>query len=208
MPKNDRIKPSDPTAGESRRASGVRLTHQRLAERCAALEVGLQRMTTLWVASARLHSSVDPAQALDNIKDIIVTLVGSEEIAIWRLDRDGKNLLLQASQGIDAKRWAKVPARRGVFNQVVARGQIYLRDQPTPKTGRARDADGLSACIPLRAGDLCTGAIGIFHLLPHKPGISTVDRALFDLLADQAAIVLIGASRSVRPAAHWGRRDG
>jgi GAF domain-containing protein len=183
--------------------------HQRLAERCAFLEAGVQRLTTLWVASARLHSSVDPAEALDNIKDIIITLIGSEEIAIWRLDRDGRNLLLQASQGIDTKRWAKVPARKGVFNQVVARCQIYLRDdKPAPKTGRARDAGGLSACIPLRAGGLCTGAIGIFDLLPHKAGISTVDRALFDLLANQAAIVLICAGRSSRPAAHWGRRDG
>ena len=182
--------------------------NRRLAERCAALEAGLQRLTTLWVASARLHSSVDEAEALDNIKDIIVTLIGSEEIAIWRLDRDGRNLLLQASQGIDSKRWARVPARKGVFRQVVSRGQIYLRDKPTPKAGRARDADGLTACIPLRAGGLCTGAIGIFDLLPHKPGISTVDRALFDLLANQAAIVLICAGRSARPAVHWGRRDG
>jgi GAF domain-containing protein len=211
MPRNDRIKPSDPTAGELRRASGSTLlasANRRLAERCAALEAGLQRMTTLWVASARLHCSVDPAEAMDNIKDIIVTLVGSEEIAIWRLDRDGKNLLLQASQGIDGKRWARVPARKGVFNQVVTRGQIFLRGKPASSTRRAHDAHGLTACIPLRAGGLCTGAIGIFDLLPHKPGISTVDRALFDLLANQAAIVLICAGRSARRAAYWGRRDG
>ena len=211
MPRNDRAKPSNPTTRELRRASGTALlesaAHKRLAERCAALEAGLQRLTTLWVASIRLHSSVDPAEALDNIKDILTTLVGSEEIAIWRLDQDGRSLLLQSSQGIDTARWATVPARKGVFNRVV-RGQTYIRDKPAGTAGRVRAESGLSACIPLRAGGLCTGAIGIFGLLPHKPGLNKLDRALFDLLADQAAIVLICAGCSARLGGHWGRRDG
>ena len=181
---------------------------ERWSARCAALEATNQRLTSLWVASTRLHSSLDLAETLDNIRDIVVTLIGSEEIAIWNLDGDGNNLVLQSSEGIDATRWAKVPARRGVFNRVVSHGEIYIRDDQSGKAARSRGPKDISACVPLRAGGLCTGAVGIFSLLSHKRGLNALDRALLDLIASQAATVLICASRSVAASGRWGRRDG
>jgi GAF domain-containing protein len=51
------------------------------------------------------------------------------------------------------------------------------------------DAD-VTACIPLRLDGVVTGAIVVYRLLPHKPGLEEIDFELFDLLALHAATAL------------------
>jgi predicted nucleic acid-binding Zn-ribbon protein len=57
----------------------------------------------LYIASYQLHASVDRKKVLESIQEIIINLIGSEELAIWELD--GAHLTLADSFGIDAESW-------------------------------------------------------------------------------------------------------
>ena len=48
----------------------------------------------------------------------------------------------------------------------------------------------MTACLPLTLDGRVTGAIVLFSLLPHKPGLRELDFELFDLLGTHAATAL------------------
>lgn len=146
-------------------------------------------LTNLYVASYRLHSTLEREEVLETVQEIIINLVGCEELAIFELQPGASSLTLSASFGIDASRYGSWPADRGRIGHVVRTGEMWVRGEALDPATAIGEHD-LTACIPLTLAGRVTGAIALFRLLPQKRSIEAVDRELFELLATHAAMAL------------------
>jgi len=145
-------------------------------------------LANLYVATYQLHGTLDRDRVLAAIKEVIINLIGSEELAIWEINGDALTLL--DSFGIDQNEWERVPLDReaGLVGLVAETGQRYVQGE-ADLVGAGRE-ENLSACIPLKLDDTVIGAIAVFRLLPQKSGFEAIDMELFELLGSHAATAL------------------
>jgi hypothetical protein len=141
-------------------------------------------LMNLYVASYRLHGTVDRAEVLSTIQEIVANLVGCEEHGVFEMEPDGSALRLVAWTGIDPELWKRIPVGEGPVGQAVRNGETFVA--PPREDGTSV----LTACVPLKLEERVTGAIVLFRLLPQKPALAEVDHELFDLLATHAATAL------------------
>lgn len=146
-------------------------------------------LANLYVASYRLHGTLDQTEIIDAIKEIIANLVGSEEVAIFERDGDRAVLSLVGAFGVDPKPLREVRIGSGPIGRTAATGQTYIAPSLGGEDATTAD-DGLTACIPLLLEGRVTGVIAVFRLLSHKSALEAVDHEIFDLLASQAATAL------------------
>jgi len=162
---------------------------RRYSKEFVQVEEQNSNLANLYVASYRLHSTVDRQEVLAVIQEVIVNLVGSEQIAIFEVDSKRSMLSLVASHGIDPARYQTIHLGSGLIGRAAFVGKAYLAGEQAENNGAPEEAD-LTACIPLKVDGKVTGAIAVFRLLPQKTGIEELDRELFDLLATHAATAL------------------
>jgi len=173
--------------------------NRRFVSRYVEVEQENSNLANLYVASYRLHGTLDRRDVLDVIQEIVTNLIGCEEIAIFETDPDGVAVTLVRSCGIDSGAPHKVCLGEGLIGRAVASGETYVADGGAP--GPAPAEAGLSACIPLKLGERVTGAIALFRLLPQKAELGALDRELFELLATHAATALYCSGLEARLAA-------
>ena len=153
--------------------------------RYAEIETQNSNLANLYVASYRLHGTLDRKEVVDTLQEIIANLIGSEEAGLFELDPGTQTLRLMASFGLRPDALATIRLGEGRIGAAARSGEIFVAE-PGDK-----DAEhGLTACIPLKLDGRVTGAIAIFRLLPQKNGFEDVDRELFELLATHAATAL------------------
>jgi hypothetical protein len=175
--------------GQLRRQLGeIEAQNQRFSREFLEVEQQNNNLTNLYVASYKLHGTLDRGEVIATIQEIIANLVGSEEQAIFEMNEAGTALRLVASIGIDPARYEEVGLDRGPIGRAGANGELLVvgpgNQDPDPSE------PALTACIPLKLNDRVTGAIALFRLLPQKAGLAPVDYELFDLLATHAATAL------------------
>lgn len=167
------------------RLSEIEEESRAYAARYVEVEQQNTNLANLYVASYQLHGTLDREKVLGSIKEIVINLIGSEELGIWEVDRDFDGLVLIDSFGIDPRRWAALPLDSPlILNRVVETGEPFVAGPSTHY-----DPNFL-ACIPLKLDDHVIGVIGIFSLLQQKAGLEAVDLELFDLLATHGATAL------------------
>ena len=145
-------------------------------------------LANLYVATYQLHGTLDRDRVLAAIKEVIINLIGSEELGIWEIT--GETLTLLDSFGIDTQQWERVAldGEGGLIGLVAETGQRYVAGEADIIGGGSQEA--LSAAIPLKLDDTVIGVIGIFRLLPQKDGFEPIDLELFELLGSHAATAL------------------
>ena len=155
------------------------------AGRYQQIEMQSANLANLYVASYQLHTSTDRETVLRVIQEIVVNLVGSEQVAIFETT-DGRMFTMTSSFGVDASRMrvSRFRLGDGPIGSHVATGRIYVN----PNAGG--EHDHITACIPLAIGTTVIGAILIFRLLDHKPALLPVDHEIFDLLSVHASSAL------------------
>jgi nitrate/nitrite-specific signal transduction histidine kinase len=156
--------------------------NQRFAEQYQYIEEQSSNLANLYVASYQLHTSVDRTTVLNTIQEIVINLIGSEQLAIY--ERSGDEFRLAASFGLDEE---QVMASVGGEFAVERLGDGHIFHEPA-------DRQPLTASVPLRIDDRVIGAILVFRLLEHKPSLEAVDHELFELLAVHAATSLYCAT--------------
>jgi hypothetical protein len=171
-----------------RQLSEVETQNQRFTEEFNQVEQQNNNLTNLYVASYRLHGTLDRQEVVATIQEIIANLVGSEEQAIFETNPDSTAFSLVASIGIDPARYQEIPMGSGPIGRAGQTGDPFVvgEGKDVPDAGDP----ALTACIPLKLNDKVTGAIALFRLLPQKPRLEPVDHELFDLLATHAATAL------------------
>jgi nitrate/nitrite-specific signal transduction histidine kinase len=158
------------------------------AERYLEVEQQNTNLANLYVASYQLNGTLDRQRVVAAIQEIVINLIGSEELAIWELDPELDTLSLVGSFGINAREWAGVPLGSGIVGTVAHSGERFVvTETPVQPSGRE---EHLTACIPLKLDEKVAGVIGIFRLLQQKEGLEPVDFELFDLLGSHAASAL------------------
>jgi hypothetical protein len=162
---------------------------QQFSQQFVEIERQNSNLANLYVASYRLHGTLDRREVLASIEEILANLVGSEQTAIFEMNPSGDTLLLLSANGVDPARYASVAVGSGPLGRVAASGEAFLAG-PGGRSDRSPDEPELTAAIPLTLEGRVTGAIAVFRLLPQKPGLEDLDRELFDLLATHAATAL------------------
>ncbi len=198
---------------ERRREQEARLQEQlaRVEEesrsfsaRYVEVEQENSNLANLYVASYRLHGTVERRELLGVIQEVVANLIGSEETAIFELNREGTGLSLVASFGIEPSRYRGIVLGQGVIGRAAATGETWLATEHGGEGRRPEEAH-LTACIPLKLDRRVTGAIALFRLLPQKANaFAPLDRELFELLGTQAAVALYCTGLHARLAAAAG----
>jgi hypothetical protein len=168
----------------------VATQNQRFAEQYQHIEEQSGNLANLYVASYQLHASIDHTTVLNTIQEIVINLIGSEQLAIYERSGDS-DFRLAASFGLENARLQSLVGGE-IAVEKLGEGHIF-RD--------AAEAQPLTACVPLQVGERVVGAILIFRLLEHKPALQAVDYELFELLAVHASTALYCASLHMELAA-------
>lgn len=172
----------------------IEAENQRFSDRYAEVEAQNNNLANLYVASYRLHGTLDRHEVLEAIKEIVINLIGSEELAIFEMSREGTVLELADSFGLETGTYQSIPVGTGIIGRVAAIGETYVAGQ-SDDAPRVSQEEHLTACIPLRVDDRVRGAVAVFRLLPQKTsGLGALDHELFELLATQAATALYSTS--------------
>jgi K+-sensing histidine kinase KdpD len=185
----------------ARRLAGLEAEHAKCEARIRELSEQNTNLVQLTVASQLLTTSFDREDVLRAIEEIVVNMVGSEEIAIFELAPDGRSLALAYSRGIDTGSPHLELALRPLQTVMSSGSILVLRDRHV----RAIDGDdgedgGLTAAIPLKVEANVMGVVAIFRLLQQKQALDPIDHELFDIVSRQAALALYSAAfRSLKP---------
>jgi GAF domain len=158
--------------------------NQRYAEQYQQIEHHSSNLANLYVASYQLHSSVERQTVLQSILEIVINLIGSEEVAIFEAGAGSDEFHLSSSFGIEREHLVSFTSGTGPIGRRVASGETFVAD-----SGRG-DVENPTACIPLKIGGSIIGAIVVFRLLEHKQSLEQVDHELFEVLAIHAATAL------------------
>jgi hypothetical protein len=172
-----------------RELAEIESENRRFSRQYVEVEQQNSNLVNLYVASYRLHGTLDRQEVLEIVQEIIANLVGSEQMAVFELAPESSALSLVMSSGIEPGPYRSVPVGSGLIGRVAQTGEVYLATEDRGETGRPEEAD-LTACVPLNLDGRVTGVLAVFRLLPQKTGIEDLDRELFDLLATHAAMAL------------------
>jgi hypothetical protein len=107
----------------------------------APLRDELDRLTNLYVATSRLHESLDRGEVLRAIQEIIINLLGSEELAVFEVSQDGKALELVDSFGLEPGKFDRIPLGDGSIGKVAKEGQPMVEDAAKKKNELAYRLD-------------------------------------------------------------------
>jgi hypothetical protein len=147
------------------------------ADRYLAVEEEKSNLAKLYVAASFLHGSLERAQVVEALNEVLINLLGSEDFAVYERGPLGEPQLVTAFSAGAGSPPPSVQTRRAL-----ATGELYLRP--------ADRAEGVAACIPLRLQGEPAGVVEVRALLPQKQGFNAFDEELFELLGAHAAPAL------------------
>jgi len=167
--------------------SSVEHENREFVDRYVRLERQNNDLLSMYVATYRLHSTLDSSEVVGTIKEIVINLVGSEVFGVYVLDEASQRLTLVAHEGLENAQLEAVRVGEGLIGKAVAAGKLWVAP---PETDLKADTGQPIAVIPLKITERVIGAIAIFRLLMQKDAFGAVDYELFELLGGHAATAL------------------
>ena len=159
------------------------------AKKYVEIEEQNTSLANLYVASYQLHSTLDFAEVVRIVVEIVINLIGAEKLGVFLFDEETERLECVAHEGLAEKERRAIIVGQGLQGKVAALGEsYYITDEA--KQRKAEKAGEPLACIPLKIRDRLIGVISIYRLLRQKDGFTSIDFKLFDLLAGHAATAL------------------
>jgi hypothetical protein len=166
----------------------VEQENRQFAERYLEVEEENNNLANLYISSFQLHSTLNLAEVLKIILEIVINLIGGERFAIYVADEKTGTLEPVASEGAPLGTFPGVPFGEGVIGGSVSTGETFCREELG-----IGETDGPIVCIPLQLEERPIGAIAIHALLQQKDGFTPLDHELFTLLAGHAATAIFAA---------------
>ena len=165
----------------------VEQENRSFAERYVQIEEHNEMLQNLYVTSHRLHATLEPAQVLATIKEIIVNLVGTERFGIWMFDEGAAgHMTLLAHEGLEGTTELDA-GELAIAEKVLGSGEAWYRPDG------ATTPPKMVAIVPLKVDDRGVGLIAIRGLLGHKKQMNALDQQILGLLSGQAATALTSA---------------
>jgi len=162
--------------------------NRQFASRYLEIEEENNNLANLYVASYQLHSTLELAEVVKIIIEIVINLVGAEVFAVYVLDEKSGVLQAVAAEGAELSAFPTILRERGIVGESVESGETFCGE-----SSGSGDLQAPIVCIPLRVEERAIGAIAIYRLLSQKDGFSPLDHELFTLLAGHAATAICAA---------------
>lgn len=162
------------------------------AKRYVEIEEENNNLANLYVASYRLHSSLDVDEVLKTIVEIVSNLIGAEVFAVYVCDVSSDMLGAVASEGEPLSAFPTLKLGEGLVGRSVLEGEIVLGDPSAPGKSPSNGGEPV-VCVPLRVDDRPVGAVAIYKMLQQKDSFSSLDDELFALLAGHAATAIFAS---------------
>ena len=179
-----------------KKAELLEAENRDFAQRYVELEDHSTSLTSLYAATFQLHSSPDPDAVVKTIVEIAVNLIGAAEFVLYLVDETKGDFQVVAREGDlppEGPRQAALE-QRVETDAIRLRRTVFLEETPDAGEGEAARA---ICCSPLYFRDRLVGALTIYALLSHKASFSQLDRELFDLLGEQAALAMVSSQAYV-----------
>lgn len=175
---------------------GIEREHERFQRQFHAIEEQYVSLATLHAANHALHADLKREAVLAAIQEIVINLIGSEQLAIVAAD---EQLSPQALFGVTREQLRGLDGDSGIIARARQEGRplALLRDMPS-------DATGVRVCIPLMLGEEAYGFVLVFGFLPQKEEIGPLDHELFALLSLRAGVALLACEALERRGGHVG----
>lgn len=138
----------------------------------------------VYAARMRLQNTLDQADALDAIREIAGNLIGTEQVAVFKVDRQRSELWLYWSFGVDPNKHALLDVRQEPRLHPVLAGEAVFREHLGDRL--LSTDDPASALVPILVNGKTAAVVVLFRLFPHKPGIESVDRQICEVLSNCA----------------------
>lgn len=139
----------------------------------------------VYAARMRLQNALDQADALDAIREIAGNLIGTEEVAVFKIDKKRSELWLYWSFGVDPNKHSVLEVAREPKLKQVLGGKAVFRLRLSNENLLSTD-DPVSALVPILVDGVPSAVIVLFRLFPHKGGIQPVDREICEVLSNCA----------------------
>jgi regulator of replication initiation timing len=163
--------------------------NQASLDRYQAVVAQNASLANLYVATYRLHGTLDRQEVLLGMQEVIANLVGCEEVAIYETDAGGV-LRVVWTFGLEASEMRAIAVGEGLVGRAVENGETLIVAQPIEANHSGGDAN-LSACVPLKANERVIGAVALYRLLPQKfDGLTDLDQELLKLLGTHGGTAL------------------
>ena len=164
--------------------------NKEFADRYIEIEEQYNNLANLYVASYQLHSTLDYAEVVRIVQEIVINLIGAEAFHLFMVSEKTGQLELETSEGQTAP-VSIIPMGEGPIGKAAKTGENLFSDnvahrEPTP-------FDQPIAVIPLKIKDTVIGVISINKLLVQKTAFTSMDYELFTLLAGHAATAVFSA---------------
>jgi len=154
-----------------------------LESQSSTQDIGSQ--AKVYAARMRLQNAVDQADALDAVREIAANLIGTEEVAVFKVDKKRSELWLYWSFGVDPNKHSVLEVSREPKLKQVLGGKAVYRLRLSNENLLSTD-DPVSALVPILVDGGTCAVIVMFRLFPHKPGIEPVDREICEVLSNCA----------------------
>lgn len=161
------------------------------ANRYVEIEAENNQLANLYIASYQLHSTLDFAEVLQVISEIIINLIGAEQFAIMLLDQKTGRLQAVTAEGLELEKLPAVVLGQGVLGRVALGGENHFIDDIE---SYRIDLENPLVAIPLKIKEHVIGVIVIYGLLVQKHRFAEVDYELFTLLAGHAATAIFSSN--------------
>jgi chemotaxis protein CheD len=145
----------------------------------------------LEAAQKRIRESIDRADTLEAVREIVTNLLGCEEIALFAVEQENRGLLW--SFGIDPQRHDTLDSFDGAAMHRVMHGEIHI-DHGNPEGHTGNGNPPLRIFVPIRLHGRTVAVLVMLKLLPQKVSFDKSDIRLVKLLSDETGKALFGRS--------------
>jgi GAF domain-containing protein len=137
-------------------------------------------------ALACLRDAHDQASGLQSIREVVANVLGSEEVAVFKLDKEMAVLWLYWCVGIDPNRCICLDVISEPKLESVLAGEIIVASGRSDEKLLSLE-DPVSALVPIFVHDTVAAVIVIFRLLPQKTAFDAADHDVCRALSTHAS---------------------
>jgi len=150
-------------------------------------------LTNLYIASSRLHSTLDREETLEIIKEVVINFVGAEKFAVLILDKKSQSLSFETGEGFNPdESFPDIPLGEGVLGETAANAENYFYDGSVSEG--SDDLLSPIVAIPLIIHGQMIGLLAIYRLFIQKEQLESIDYQLFSMLGEHAATALFSST--------------
>lgn len=162
------------------------------AQQLVRVEEINNNLSNLYIASSRLHSTLDREEVLEIVKEVVINFIGAEAFALLAFDPGAGVFRYETGEGLNAEDFPVIAANHGPLGEIVKTGEptfnmeVNSREEVDPREPLA--------VIPLKIRGELLGALVIYHLLVQKQQLEEIDYQLFSMLGEHAATALFSST--------------